>query len=418
MDKAGFYREARHDVDGPLHGVRVLEISKVWAGPMTGAVLADLGCEVIRIEMPGNREGRMPPDIPGTGLSWFRETVHRNKRSVSLDLRREPAREAFLRLVVTADVVVENYRPGTLDGWGVGYAQCRRVNPDIVFVSISGWGQYGPRATDAGFDPIAQAAAGWMGLNGEPDGTPMKAPSFLADDLAGLHGAIGALAALRHRDRTGEGQHVDVSLLDALLANSGGYLTLGATGVPLRRWGDQADFVVPAGTYRCRDGWLYLAVALDKHWRSLAAAMDRPELARAPGFATNEERRARRDEVNALVGAWCEARTVAGAAAGLAAAGIPAEPVRDFADAAADPHVRERDMVQTVPLCNGTTGPLTGPAAKFSRTPTRVRHGAPAVGADTEALLTEAGVDRAELARLRACGATDRQEAPACTRPH
>ncbi|WP_406104112.1 CaiB/BaiF CoA transferase family protein [Micromonospora globbae] len=401
-DAAAFYAEARHDLPGPLHGVRVLDVTKVWSGPVASCVLADLGADVLRVEMPGNREGLMPPEIPGTGLSWFRQSVHRNKRSIGLDLRRPGAAEVFLRLVATADVVVENYKPGTLDAWGVGYRACRAVRPDVVMVSISGYGQYGPDAGRPGYDPTTQAAAGWMALNGEPDGAPLKAPTFLADDLAGLHAVIGALAALRHRDRTGEGQHVDVSMLDSLLFSSNGYLTLGATGVPLRRWGDQADFVVPAGCFRCADGHVYVAVALDRSWRRLAEVIGRPELARAPGYATNEERRDNRAAVNAVLAGWCADRTCAEVVAALDANGITAERVRTFAEAAADPQVRARAMVQETVLANGTTAPLTGPAVKFSRTPTAVRTGAPEPGADTERILDELGVDAPTRARLRA----------------
>src|SRR4051812_9693788 len=177
MDRQAFYEQARTDLSGPLHRGRGLDVTKVWSGPLAACVLADLGADVIRVEMPGNREGTMPPEIPGTGLSWFRQTVHRNKRSLGLDLRRPGAGETFLRLVATADVVVENYKPGTLDRWGVGYRQCREVRPDIVFVSVSGFGQYGPQSHRPGYDPTAQAASGWMSLAGEPDGAPLKAPT-------------------------------------------------------------------------------------------------------------------------------------------------------------------------------------------------------------------------------------------------
>lgn len=402
MDKGQFYREARTDVSGPLHGVRVLDVTKVWSGPIATCVLADLGAEVIRVEMPGNREGLMPPEIPGTGLSWFRQTVHRNKRSIGLDLRKPGAAALFLRLVADADVVVENYKPGTLDEWGIGYQDCRAVRPDVVFVSVSGFGQFGSQSHRPGYDPTTQAASGWMALNGDPDGIPLKAPSFLADDLAGLHAVIGTLAALRHRDATGEGQHVDVAMLDSLLFSSNGYLTLGATGVPLRRWGDQADFVVPAGTFRCADGFVYITVALDKHWRWLTEVIGRPELGRADGYATNQQRRDNRDAVNALLADWCGRRDAEDVVAAFDAHGLTAQRVRDFAEAAKDPHVLERDMVQDTVLSNGTVAPLTGPAAKFSRTPTRVRTGAPEPGADTETILAELGVDADERTALRA----------------
>jgi formyl-CoA transferase len=392
MDRDEFYRDARTDTDGPLHGLRVLDVTKVWSGPLATCVLADMGADVIRIELPGGRDGEVPPDIPGTGLSWFRETVNRNKRSVALDLREEPGREAFLDLVRDADLVVENSKPGTLSGWRVGYHDCRAVRPDIIFVSISGWGQYGPDIDRPAYDPVVQAASGWMSLNGAPEGSPVRAPTFLADELAGLHAAIGALAALAHRHRTGEGQHVDVSMLDAVLSSSSGLLTLAATGAPPVRWGNQTDFVVPSNVYACRDGDLYLAVALNKHWRLLAELIGRPELARAPGFATNADRRGNREAVEALVAGWCAARSLAEAMSALGEAGLVVAPVRTLTEVAQDPHVLARDMLQPTKLHNGTLAPLTGPAVKFSRTPTRIRHGAPAAGADTAEILGSRGV--------------------------
>jgi formyl-CoA transferase len=405
MERAEFFREARDDLTGPLQGLRVIDVTTVWSGPMAAGLLGDLGAEVIRVEIPGSRAGRVPPEIPGTGLSWFHETVNRNKRGLGLDLRVPAAREVLLRLVSRADVLVENFRPGKLSGWGVGWPDCRVVKPDLVYLSISGWGQYGPSAQRRGYDPLTQAFAGWMSLNGEAGGPPVKAPTFLADDLAGLHGALAALAALRHRDRTGEGQHVDVALLDSLLAGSGGMLTLGATGVPLRRWGDETEFLVPANVYACQDGHVYLVVALDKHWRLLAAAVGRPELARAAGFATNNERRSNREAVNAVLAGWCADRTVDEALAALEPSGVGIERVRTFAEAATDPHVRARGVLQDTTLSNGTVAPLTAPAAKFSRTPTRIRSGAPAAGADTEEILVALGFDDQERAALRAARA-------------
>lgn len=377
VDRERFYRDARADLTGPLDGVRVLDVTRVWSGPLATCVLADLGADVLRVELPGGRDGQVPPVIPGTGLSWFRETVNRNKRGIGLDLRQDAGRLAFLDLVRTADLVVENYRPGTLAGWGVGYEQCRQVRPDIVLVSVTGWGQYGPGIDRPAYDPVVQADGGWMALNGPPQGDPVRAPTFLADELAGLHAAIGALAALAHRDRTGEGQHVDVSMLDCLLFGSSGLPTLAATGDPPRRWGNETDFVVPSNVYRCRDGALYLAVALDKHWRALAGLIGSAQLARAPGFATNEQRRANRGVVDALVANWCAGRTVAAALAELAALDLVVAPVRTLAQVAADPLVRARDMLQPTTLHNGTVAPLVGPPVKFSRTPTRIRHGAP-----------------------------------------
>jgi len=406
MRHSEFFGEARHDLRGPLQGLRVVEITTTWAGPMAGCLLADLGADVIKVEHPkGEVARRVPPLLPGPSapVSFMHATVNRNKRSLTLDLHDARAREILLRLVARTDVVIENFRPGTLDGWGLGYGELRAMKYDLVLVSISGFGQYGPDHERAGYDPLAQAASGWMSLNGEPEGAPLKAPTFLGDDLAGLHGALSALAALRHRDLTGEGQHIDVALLDTLLFQSNGYLTLGAVGDPLPRLGNQFRIAAPANLYRCKDGDLALGVLVDAHWKLLVHVIGRPELADDPAYATTLPRLSRREAVDGLVRDWLAERSVAEAEQLLLDAGLPCSRVRTYAEAARDPHVRARDMLQDTPVEGGRV-PLTGPAAKFSRTPTRVRTGPPALGADTDAILDELGVSLDERALLRGEG--------------
>jgi formyl-CoA transferase len=401
MERETFYRDARTDVSGPLHGVRVLDVTTVWSGPMASCLLGDLGADVIRVEMPGNRAGQVPPMIPGTGLSWFHQSVNRNKRSLGLDLRLPQSREVFLALAATVDIVVENFLPGTLQEWGIGYEDCAAVRPGLVMVSISGYGQYGPDAGRRGYDPIILAASGWTALNGLGDGDPVKAPTFLADDLAALHGALGALAALRHRDVTGEGQHVDVAMLDAVLSGADGLLTLAATGAPPRRRGDETEFVAPSNSYQCADGRVYLVAALDRHWRALTEVIGRPELARAEGLARNHERLANREQVNQAIAQWCQERSVAQVVDELERAGLAAGPVRTLSEAAVDPQVLARDMLQDTELSNGTRAPLVGPAVKFARTPTRVRTAAPVAGADTAQILAELGLSQEATSALR-----------------
>ena len=394
MDKAAFFRRARTDCDGPLEGIRVIDVTTAWAGPMAACLLADLGCDVIRVDEPGKGGTHTPQDIPGTGRSFSHETVHRNKRSVSLDLRTASDVATVLALVATADIVVENFKPGTLDGWGVGYEDCRAVKKDIVYVSVSGWGQYGPWSDRPGYDPIALAASGWMSLNGSSDGPPVKAPTYLGDDLVALHAALAGLAALNHRNRTGEGQHVDVSLLDSVLYQSNGLPTLGATGVPLERWGSETGVAVPCATYACRDGHVYIAVALDAHWRRLTEVIGRPDLANAAGLRTNAERVANRGKANAPVVEWCRTRTTADVIAALTAVGIAVAPVNTYAEAVQQAHVREREVLVDVTLGNGTTAPLVAPAAKFSRTPTRIRRPAPDTGQHDREILGALGLKR------------------------
>ena len=408
MQKERFYAEARRDLPGPLAGLRVVELTTTWAGPMCGCILADFGADVIKVEHPqGEIARRSPPFLPGSDppVSFMHATVNRNKRSITLDLKHSEARDIFLALAERCDVLIENFRPGTLEAWGAGYADLRTRRPDIVYVSISGFGQFGPGSQRLGYDPLAQAESGFLSLNGSPDGEPVKSPTFLADDLAGLHGALATLAALRHRDSTGEGQHVDVSLLDSLWFQSTGYLTLGAMGVELPRLGNEFRIAAPANVYCCHDGRVMAGVLLDSHWKRLAALLGHPELAEHPDYSTAPARLARREKVDALLGDWTATRSVAQAVAELGEAGVPAAPVRTYAEAANDPLVEARDMLQNVEQADGRSAPITGPAAKLSRTPTRIRSGAPSLGQHTDEILEELGLPRDARQRLRDEGA-------------
>ena len=388
MDKQAFYATARTDVRGPLHGIKVVEATTTWAGPMAACLLADFGATVVKVEHPAGEVCRkLPPMLPDSALSMAHETVNRNKRNVSLDLRKPQGREMFLALCRDADIVVENFKPGTLAGWGVGYADVAAVKPDIIYVSVSGYGQFGPLSDRPAYDPIAQNFTGWTSLNGDPAGGPTKAPTFLGDDLAGMHGALGALAALQHRNRTGEGQHVDVALIDGLLYQSNGNLTAGALGMPLTRYGNQFALAAPVNVYRCSDGSIYGGVLLDSHWRALCGLLERPDLA----SLVNAERIARRDELDGLVAAWCAAHSVAEVTALWTEAGITVTRVQSYADASAHPHVAARDMLQPTTLVDGSTVPLTGPAAKFSRTPTRVHEPAASLGQHNAEIYGELG---------------------------
>jgi formyl-CoA transferase len=387
--------------------VRILEATTTWAGPMCGRILGDFGAEVIKVEALEGEVGRsVQPNLPGTDppVSFMHATVNCNKRSLSLDLRLDAGRDLFLKLAERCDIVLENFRPGTMERLGVGYRDVARVRPDVVYVSISGFGQFGPQSDRLGYDPLAQAASGWLSLNGDPAGEPTKAPTFLADDLGGVHGALAAMAALRHRDRHGEGQHVDVSLLDSMWFQSSGFLTLGAMGLDLPRLGNEYRVAAPARVYDCKDGKINAGVLLDRHWKKLAEVIGRPELADDPRFAEREARLAHRKEVDQLVADWMVGRTVAEAFDAMSRAALPAEPVRSYAEAARDPHARERDMPQDVVQSEGTPVPLTGPAAKLSRTPIKVRSAAPALGADTRAILAEIGLDDKAVADLRERG--------------
>ncbi|MFV2090105.1 MAG: CaiB/BaiF CoA transferase family protein, partial [Pseudomonadales bacterium] len=318
--------------------------------------------------------------------------------------RASAGREVFLKLCRTADIIIENFRPGTLDKWGVGYADVKAVKADIVYVSISGFGQFGELSDRVGYDPLAQHYCGFASLNGEPDGPPVKAPTYLGDDISGLHGAMAAMAALRHRDQTGEGQHVDVALVDSLLFQSDGFPTAGALGIPLPRWGNQFGIAAPVNSYTCTDGDVYAGVLLDTHWRVLTVLVEREDLAELNIF----ERLERREEVDTVLGDWCSTRSVAEVVETFAELGLPATAVNTYADLGSDTHIASREMLQTVKLEDGKEIPLTAPAANFSRTPVRIRHRAPALGEHNREILDELGYSSEEQQRLAASHVTSR----------
>jgi formyl-CoA transferase len=404
MEKSEFYRDAYKGFPGPLTGVRVLEATTTWAGPMCGCILGDFGADVIKVELPGGEVvRRTPPFLPGGKgrTSVFQATVNRNKRSLTLDLRKPEGRDFFGRLAQACDIVIESFLPGTMERWGLGYQALRQLKPELIYVSISGYGQFGPESDQPGYDPLVQAAGGFLSSNGAADGSPVKAPTFLGDDLGGLHGALGAMAALHHRDQTGEGQHVDVALLDAMLFQSNGQLTLGALGARVRRLGNEFSFAAPSNVFECRDGRVYLGALLEEQWQAVTRAMGRPELGADARFATAAARVDHREEVNGLVSAWTKDRTVATVVERCRAEGAPIAPVRRYDEAASDRHVEAREMLQTVKQEDGSTAPITGPAVKFSRTPARIRSGAPALGANTEEILREIGCASAEIRSLR-----------------
>jgi len=401
MEKSEFFAEARQDLTGPLSGVRVIEATTTWAGPMTGCILADYGADVIKIEHPdGEVIRRLPPLIPDSANSIPNETVNRNKRNLSLDLKSEGGRGLFLDLCRTADIVIENFRPGTLAEWSLGYPHIRDVKPDIIYVSISGYGQFGELSDRVGYDPVAQSYSGFSSLNGHPGGGPVKAPTFLGDDLSGLHGALGAMAALRHRDQTGEGQHIDVALVDSLLFQSNGLPTAGALGIDLPRWGNQFGIAAPVNAYACTDGQVFAGILLDSHWRLLATLIDRKDLADLDLLARLE----RRDELDGLLADWCADRTVDAVVKTFADLGLPACPVNTYAEAAADSHIRSRDMLQTIDV-DGQPVPLAAPAVNFSRTPVHIRSRAPTLGQHNQEICRELGLDEETIARLIAEGA-------------
>lgn len=404
-----FYKEAREDMSGPLEGVRVLDITTTWAGPRCGSVLADLGADVVRIELAASPDISrfLPPTIPGTDPpdGHLHAEANKNKRSICLDLRKEDGLAVFKKLVTKTDIVVENFKRGTLASYGCGYEDCRKIKPDIIYVSVTGFGQFGPYSNRPGYDPAAQAYSGfmWMNAHNEND-EPLRAPIYLADELTGLHGGIGALGALRHRDRTGEGQHVDCSLLDSIINSSTGFNAMAAGGVKLPRIGNPFIFAAPTGIFKCTDGYVYAGVLLDNHWKIMCEMMGRPELAEDPNYATFQERIKRRAEVDAVLNDWCATRTRAEVVEACEKAQIAVASVNTMEEAVADPHVQYREAITAVPHQSGNEIKLTNPAIKYSRTPIRVRNPAPMLGQHTDEVLEEAGISEEERDALRKNG--------------
>jgi formyl-CoA transferase len=400
-----FFREARTDLDGPLHGVRVLEVASTWAGPRCAAMLADYGADVIKVEQLGSPDvgHRLPPFLEQAAppVSFFDAAVNRNKRSIALNFKQPRGIEVFLDLAREADIVVQSHLPGRMEEWGCGYEQVREINPDIIYVSISGYGQYGPYSRRPGYDPMAQALSGLMWLNGLGDGPPMKVPIYFSDEVTGLHAAFAALAALRHRDQHGEGQHVDVSLLDATVASCTGQPTLAAQGLPTPRLGNLYPFGAPANVYPCLDGWVYAGVLLDTHWVRLAELLGRPELGKHPDYATIPGRVARREELDQMMAEFCKARTRDQVIDAIAGIGLGAEKVLTPGEMVQDQHVQARDTIQAATQPSGAVVKTEGPPAKMSRTPVRVRCVAAPHGWHTDEVLKAAGFDDRERAMLR-----------------
>lgn len=410
-DQAAFYRQARADQPGPLAGIRVLEATNYGAGPFCGMVLADFGAESIKIEAPAGDPIRLlSPFVGGTpgveNSTWYL-SINRNKKGITLDLRRPEGQALFRRLAAQADIVVENYTPGVMAGWGLGYADLCAIKPDLIYVSVSGFGQFGPLAQRKGFDPVAQAMSGLMSVTGEPDGRPLRAGFAFADDLSGWLGAMGAMAALWHRSATCEGQHVDSSLVDSLLyASDMGVMAAANAGHVWQRQGAGAEGAAPLNSYPTQDGrYVFIHGVFDKAWAALCEVMQRPDLVADPRTATVGARGQHRLLVDEVVAAYAARHTVEEIVAVAEQRGFVAAPVLDFDQVAREPHFRERASVTEVehPLHGALT--LQGVSPKFSRTPAGVRQPAPTLGQhNAEVYGGLLGLDAAALQTLKADG--------------
>jgi crotonobetainyl-CoA:carnitine CoA-transferase CaiB-like acyl-CoA transferase len=369
-------------VRAALDGVRVLDLATVLAGPGSARYLADFGADVVKVEAPGGdgvrRMGWLPPGDPDSYL-W--KLVGRNKRSVVLDLKTDDGRDAALALAREADVVVENFRPGTLERLGLGPDVLHAANPGLVVLRLTGFGQDGPYASRPGFATIAEAMSGFAAINGEPDGAPLLPPIALTDEIAALVGAFATMVALRHRDRTGEGQVVDVNLVESMLQVMGALPSAAAhLGYEQPRLGSGIPYSVPRGTYRCADGvWVAISTSAESVAARVLALLG---LAGDERFASFEGRSAHRAELDDAVAAWIGARDSEVVLAEFTAAHAAIAPVYSMRETLDDPHLRARGAFVTV---DGVT--MQGVVARLSRTPGEVRHAGRPLGADTDEVL-------------------------------
>jgi formyl-CoA transferase len=381
---------------GPLAGVRVLELGSFIAGPFAGQLLGDYGAEVIKIESPGDGDPmrRWGVTLDGDSLWW--PSIARNKKSVTLDLRDARARAVLPRLIAQCDVVVENFRPGRLAEWGLDYGTLSADHPDLVMVHISGFGQTGPRATDAGFGSIGEATGGIRHTTGNPELPPTRCGISLGDALAAMFGVIGALAAVVEARATGFGQEVDVAIYEAvaaLMESTMADYELG--GVVRGRSGSVLPGVAPSNVYPTGDGSeILIAANADSVFARLCVAMGDPALAGDPRYATHSARGEHMAELDARIATWTSSLGTADALATLEARGVPAGRIYTAPDMLTDPHYLARGMVERIMSRQGWDVPVTGVVPRFTRTPGTIRSAGPSLGEHTAEVLRHiAGLD-------------------------
>lgn len=400
-----------------LKGIRVLDMTRILAGPWATQILADLGAEVIKVERPGSGDDTRswgPPDLRDSDgemrdAAYF-HAANRGKKSLAIDISSDDGQAIVRALAARSDVVIENFKTGSLARYGLDYARLSEIKPDIIYCAITGFGQTGPYAERAGYDFLIQAMGGLMSITGQPEGTqgaePMKVGVALTDVLTGLYAAIGILAALRHRDATGEGQYIDLALLDvqvASLANQA--LNYLATGISPGRLGNAHPNIVPYQAFAASDGYIILAVGNDRQFARFCAAAGRQELAEDARFATNPDRVRNRTVLVPILQEILQARAMDKWIEDLSAAGVPVGPINDLERVFQDPQVQARKMLIHPRTSSGTTVPGVASPLKLSATPAVTSRAAPRLGEDTDLVLTSVlGLEAEEIADLKAKG--------------
>ena len=390
-------------VSGPLAGLKVIELSHIMAGPTCGLMLADMGADVIKVErFPGGDDTRrtVPPEIDGESAAFM--MMNRNKRGLALDLKTEGGKQVLARLLKNADVLIENFRKGTMEKLGFGYDSLKQDNPGLIYCSLSGFGRSGPYADRGGFDLIAQGVSGLMSITGEgPGRQPVKVGAPMTDITAGILAAMGVLAAYVHRLKTGQGQMVDTSLFEAGITHTYWQSAIFlATGISPGPMGSAHPLMAPYQAFQTKDGWLNVGAANQANWERLLQALDAAELGRDPRFAENAGRINNLPELVEELAVYFRRRTTAEWLERLDASGVPAGPVQSIAQMHDDPQTQAREMV--VEVQHSRLGPVktVGLPVKFSDTPGSIRCGAPVLGEHTREILRQYGYNEAEIDEL------------------
>jgi len=387
----------------PLAGLRVLELGALIAGPFCAKIRAEFGAEVTKLEPPGQgdplRSWRYMKD--GTSLWWHVQS--RGKRSVAVDLRQPDGQAIAKKLALAADIVVENFRPGTMEAWGLGYEALAAGNPGLVMVRISGYGQSGPYRERPGFGVIGEAMGGLRYVTGTPDRPPSRTGISIGDTLSALYGVVGAMMALEARRKSGRGQVVDVALYESVFSVMESLLPeFDAFGAIRERTGSILPGIAPSSAYRCSDGsYVLIGANADSIFKRLCKAMGRDDLANDVSLAHNDGRAARQSWLDGEIEDWTSTSPLSVVLAALEAAEVPASKIFSIADIAADPHYAAREMIRQIRLKDGTTLKVPGVVPKLSATPGDFDGGGPALGEHTDAVLVELGYDAAAIADLR-----------------
>ena len=390
-----------------LSGIRVLELGQLIAGPFAAKTLADFGAEIIKVESPQEgdplRKWRMIHE--GTSVWW--QAQSRNKQSICIDLRVKEGQVIVRRLAKEADVLIENFRPGTMEKWGMGWDELHTLNPKLIMLRVSGYGQDGPRRDEPGFAAIAEATAGLRYITGHPGEVPARAGLSLGDTIAGLHGALGVLLALYERDaRGGEGQMIDVALYEAVFNLTESllpeYHVFGAVRQPA---GGALPGIAPSNAYPCSDGqYVLIAANGDSLFKRLMELIGRADLANDPDLARNDGRAKRAEEIDQIIGEWSKQRTLEDILSALQSIAVPAGRIYTAKDIAEDPHYRARGVIQTVESAGGLKVEMPGVVPKLSNNPGAIRHRAPTLGEHTDSILQSLGLSAEQIKALKEAG--------------